>query len=126
MGYFVLKNLHITLAIVSFVLFLIRAGASINRSRSPSLMFRVVAHLIDTMLLGLGVTLAYMLSINPLDTPWLAAKIFAILAYIACGTVVMRAKKMQVKIFAMVLSLALIAYVFTIALTKDPLNLQLL
>ena len=126
MTYFVLKHLHVTLAVVSVVLYLIRAGASINRSRMPSLTFRVITHFVDTLLLGLGLTLAYKLFINPLDTPWLAMKLLAILAYIVCGTVVMKAKKKQVKIHAMLLSLILIAYIFTIALTKDPFNIRFL
>lgn len=125
MEYFVLKHIHVTLAVVSVVLYLIRAALSLSRSRTPSLPFRVITHLVDTLLLGLGVTLAYKLFINPLDTPWLAMKLLAILAYIVCGTVVMKGKKRQVKLHAMVLSLVLIAYIFTIALTKDPFNFRL-
>lgn len=125
MEYFVLKHIHVTLAVVSVVLYLIRAALSLSRSRTPSLPFRVITHLVDTLLLGLGVTLAYKLFINPLDTPWLAMKLLAILAYIVCGTVVMKGKKRQVKLLAMVLSLVLIADIFTIALTKDPFNFRL-
>ena len=125
MEYFVLKHIHVTLAVVSVVLYLIRAALSLSRSRTSSLTFRVITHLVDTLLLGLGVTLAYKLFINPLDTPWLAMKLLAILAYIVCGSVVMKGKKRQVKLLAMVLSLVLIAYIFTIALTKDPFNFRL-
>ena len=125
MEYILLKHIHITLAVVSVVLYLTRAVVSLSRSRTPSLTYRVITHLVDTLLLGLGVTLAYKLFINPLDTPWLAMKLLAILAYIVCGTVVMKGKKRQVKLLAMVLSLVLIAYIFTIALTKDPFNFRL-
>jgi len=125
MDYFALKNSHIALAIVSVILFLIRAGASINRSRKPSKAFRVFAHLVDTLLLGLGVYLAYMLSINPFQTPWLAVKLVAIVAYIGCGTLVMKGKSRRTKEFAMMLSLILIAYIFMLAMSKNPFDVRI-
>jgi len=119
MSYLALKHFHVTLAIVSVVLFIARAGASIYRSKKPAPLFRAVTHLVDVLLLGIGVTLAYMLSISPFNTPWFAAKLLAVVAYIICGTVVMKGSKRQAKALAMVLSVALLAYIVTTALTKD-------
>lgn len=85
----------------------------------PSLTFRVIAHVVDTLLLGLGVVLAYMLSISPLSTPWFAAKIIAIAAYIGCGTVVMKGSNLQIKAFALGLSLLLIISIVWLAINKE-------
>lgn len=119
MDYLVLKHTHMALAMASVFLFLLRAGASIYRSRMPSLTFRVIAHVVDTLLLGLGVVLAYMLSISPLSTPWFAAKIIAIAAYIGCGTVVMKGSNLQIKAFALGLSLLLIISIVWLAINKE-------
>lgn len=125
MDYTTVKYIHIALAIASILFFLVRAGASINRSRSPSMGFRVLTHLIDTALLGFGATLAFMLSISPFTSPWFAWKLAAILAYVVCGVVVMKGKSKRVKEIGMVLSLALIAYIFILAINKDPYNLTI-
>ena len=125
MEYLALKNSHITLAIISIVLFLVRAGASINRSKPPSIRFRILAHLVDTLLLGLGVALAYMLAINPLYTPWLGIKLVAIAGYIGCGTLVMKGKTKRIKGYAMAMSLILVVYILMLAINKDPLDLKI-
>lgn len=125
MEYLALKNTHITLAISSVFLFVIRAGASISASVVPSKMYRVTTHLIDTALLSAGVMLAYMLSINPLDTPWLAAKLCAVAAYIVFGTVVMKSKRRRIKQLAMALSVTLMVYIFAVATSKDPMAMIL-
>ncbi len=120
MAYVALKYFHVTLAVASVILFLVRAEASVNRSRMPSTRFRVLAHLVDTLLLGLGIALVYRLSLNPLHTPWLAAKLLAIAAYIGFGTVVMKAKNKQIKKLALVSALVLIACIFLVAIFKNP------
>ena len=125
MEYLALKISHITLAITSIVLFLVRAGASINRSNPPSMRFRILAHLVDTLLLGFGVALAYTLAINPLYTPWLGIKLVAIAAYIGCGTLVMKGKTKRIKGYAMAMSLILVVYILMLAINKDPLDLNI-
>ena len=119
MDYLFLKHTHVALAMVSVILFFLRAGTSLYRSRMPSLAFRVLAHLIDTLLLGFGVVLAYKLSISPLSTPWFAAKIIAIASYIGCGTVVMKGKSTQIKAVALAFSLVLIVSIICLAFNKD-------
>lgn len=125
MDYLVLKHIHVALAMASVSLFILRAGASICRSRMPSLTFRVIAHVIDTLLLGLGVGLAYMMSISPLSTPWFAAKIIAIAAYIGSGTVVMKGSNLQIKAFALGLSLLLIVSIVWLAINKETSGLNI-
>ena len=124
MDYSSVKSVHVVLAIFSVILYVVRAGASINNSWIPSKAYRVMTHLIDTLLLGFGVSLAYMLSITPFTSPWFAWKLVAIVAYVLCGLVVMKGKTKQIKEVAMILSLALIVYILALAVNKDPYQLR--
>ena len=80
--YFVIKHLHMTAAALSITLFVIRAWWSVRES--PQLNARwvkVLPHLIDTALLGLGVTLMVLLSVWSWQLPWLSAGITGLHRY---------------------------------------------
>ena len=51
---------------------------------------RTLPHLVDTVLLASALAMAWMLRLNPLTTPWLAAKIVGLLLYIALGMLALR------------------------------------
>ena len=84
MDYLVLKHAHAGLAYLSVTLFAVRAALSYAK---PALLqgkaLRIAPHLIDTLLLAAGVTLAVLAGFSPHKQPWLAAKLVALLAYIA-------------------------------------------
>lgn len=126
MDYLLLKNTHAGLAIVSVVLFLLRAGMVINHGGKPSLTFKILAHGIDTALLILGAMLAYTLSLNPFLVPWFGVKLLAIVLYITLGVVVMRNKNKKVKEIALVLSLLVVTYIFILAINKSLFDLRVL
>lgn len=86
---------------------------------------RVVPHLIDTVLLLSAVTLAYLLSISPLSSPWLMAKIVALLLYILLGTIaIKRGKTKTIRLSAWVAAQLVFLYIVTTALTHNPLPWQ--
>ena len=120
MDYLVIKNAHASLAALSVTLFLVRAAVSIQQGRLTSRAFRIIAHTIDTCLLVLGGLLAYMLSLNPFATTWLALKLIAIVAYIICGVIVIKSKRRWSKVLALGCSMALVAYIVTLAIYKSP------
>ena len=81
-----LKYLHVTAVAVSLALFYLR-GIWIFRN-SPVMHQRwvkIVPHVVDTVLLASAITLAWLLGLSPLKTPWLMAKIIGLLVYIALG-----------------------------------------
>ncbi len=83
---------------------------------------KIVPHVVDTVLLATALAMVVGLAINPLETPWLMAKIVALLIYIGLGFVVMRlAKTKAVRMVAWVAAIAVFAYIVTVAVTKNPL-----
>lgn len=121
MSYLAIKHTHAALAVLSIVLFVLRATLSIGHGKVLSRPIKVAMHLIDIVLFGLGCLLLYILSINPFVTPWIGIKLLAVVIYILSGVLLMRSKRKPVKIFALILCCALATYIFTVALTKNPL-----
>lgn len=122
--YFVIKHLHMTAAALSITLFVIRAWWSVQES--PQLNARwvkVLPHIIDTALLGLGVTLIVLLSVWPWQLPWLGAKLLALIAYIGIGTfAIKRGKTPQTRAIAALVAIALFVYMVGAAIRHSPLS----
>lgn len=96
------------------------SGAAWMRRR----IHRVWPHLVDTLLLGSALIMAWMLQLNPLTTPWLAAKIVGLLLYIALGMVALRAgRPLAVRIGAWLAALGVFGWIVSVAITKNPLGL---
>lgn len=120
MIYLVVKNLHITLAVLSLSLFLIRAVYSVRES--PWLERRwvkILPHLVDTLLLICGLTLMTILQAWPHRTPWLAVKLIALLFYIGVGSLaIKRARTPRGRALFTLLSLLIFGYMVSVAITK--------
>lgn len=121
MDYQVLKHAHAGLAYLSVTLFATRAVLSYTH---PALLqaraLKIAPHVIDTGLLAAAITLAVMAGLSPHNQPWLAAKIAALLAYIALGTIGL--KKLHGSPWrAVVLAAAVAMPVYMIAVAKTKL-----
>lgn len=80
---------------------------------------RIVPHVIDTALLVLGIWLAWSARFNPLNEPWLMAKIVLLLVYVGLGSVALRPDRSKaVRTAAYVISLAVVVSIIIIAKTK--------
>ena len=66
--------------------YLALAGSPLLRWRPV----RVLPHFVDSALLASAVGMLYQWSLSPLATPWLQAKLTALLLYIACGLLMLR------------------------------------
>ena len=96
------------------------AGAAWMRRR----IHRIWPHLVDTLLLVSALVMAWMLQLNPLTTPWLAAQIAGLLLYIALGMVALRAgRPLALRVGAWLAALLVFGWIVSVALTKDPLGL---
>ncbi|MDC7696839.1 SirB2 family protein [Vogesella indigofera] len=120
MDYLVLKHAHAGLAYLSVTLFAARAALSYTR---PALLqgkaLRIAPHLIDTLLLAAGVTLAVLAGFSPHNQPWLAAKLVALLAYIALGSIgLKRLHGSPWRAVVLALALAMPLYMIAVAKTK--------
>jgi uncharacterized membrane protein SirB2 len=82
---------------------------------------KIAPHVVDTALLGSAVALAWQLNISPLDTPWLAAKIIALLLYIIIGSVALkRGKTKRIRLVAWLIAQGIFFYIVSVALTHNP------
>lgn len=81
---------------------------------------KFLPHVIDTLLLALGVAMVLQ-SGWALTSDWLMAKIVGLLAYIGFGILTLRAKAKAVKILSMVAALLCAGYIFSVAFSRTVL-----
>ncbi len=121
MEYTLLRLVHIGTVYVTLVLFLLRgAWMLLDSPHLQQRWVRIVPHLNDTVLLASAIALLVVAGMNPLDQPWLIAKIVGLLAYIGLGTVALkRGRTKAVRIKALIAALGVFAYIVTVAVTKQ-------
>ncbi|MGB6103272.1 MAG: SirB2 family protein [Pusillimonas sp.] len=121
MNYLAIKHLHVTAAALSILFFVVRAywsvtGSSLLQRR----LVKILPHIIDTVLLLAGITLAAM--IGP-EQPWILAKIVALIAYIGVGTIaIKRGKTARTRGIAALAAILIFAYIVGVALNHHPMS----
>lgn len=112
---------HVTLAVVSPVIFSVRASRAVRGLDPAQGWLRVTPHVVDTLLLLAGLVLAFTIHQYPFVDAWLTAKVIALVAYIGVGTIaVRRARTRGVKVAAWLIALAIVFYIYGVAGTKSP------
>ena len=121
--YGVVKGVHVGAAAVSLALFVLRGGWMLYApARLDRRWVKVVPHVIDTALLASALWLAWQLGADG-ARDWLAAKIIALVVYVALGTFALkRGRTRTVRIVAFAAALAVFGYIVSVALTKSPLG----
>jgi uncharacterized membrane protein SirB2 len=119
-----LKLIHVTCAFLSIAGFSLRGYWMV--SDSPLLQHRVVRrlpHVIDTLLLLSAIMLLVVWRLSPLETPWLTAKLIALLVYIGLGLVALRfGRSKGIRVGAWLLALVTAGYIVSVAYSKNPLG----
>jgi uncharacterized membrane protein SirB2 len=118
MDFATLKTIHVTTVALSWLMFLVRGVWML--SGSPMLerrWVRVVPHVNDTLLLAAGVWMAILLRQIPGVSPWLTAKVVALVVYVGLGAVALRRRRLSAWIAAQLVFL----YIVAVALAHDPL-----
>jgi uncharacterized membrane protein SirB2 len=122
MHYLALKYLHVTAVAVTGLLFFLR-GIWMMRE-SPLLArrwVRIVPHVNDTVLLGAGLTMAYLSGRYPFVDGWLTAKVFGLIVYIILGSLALKhggTKRARIGFWSA--ALATLGYIVAVAVTKNP------
>lgn len=117
-----LKAIHVAAVVISglgLVLryALVQANAPAVRWRG----FRVIPHGVDTVLLASAIGLLFVGRIDPLHTPWLAAKLTALPLYIVAGALALRGPA-RYRTLAIVCAAVAFSYIVAVAITKHPLG----
>lgn len=113
-----IKTLHFSLAFLTVAGFVIRAGWSYSASDMLQQKWvRIAPHVVDSLLLILGVVLAFNLADGPWQG-WLGAKLLALLAYIGFGVMTLRGSG-TAKHIGVAGALLSVGYIFMVAFTRQ-------
>ena len=121
--YTLVKHLHVTLVVISVLLFASRGMAVLVGAGWPMRpSVRRASVLIDILLLIAGGLLWWMLSLQPARDRWLLVKLMLLVAYIVLGSLALkRAPTKAGKATAWLAALGCVAAMASIALAHDPL-----
>lgn len=121
MSYLAVKHLHMTTAVLSGLLFLVRGIWMLLESRMLTRRWtKVVPHMVDTVLLVSALTMVFWSGQYPFVQPWLTAKVVALVGYIGVGMVALKyGKTKTVRAGAFVVALLLFLYILKVALTRQ-------
>lgn len=120
-AYLPLLLTHATLAVVSPVLFSMRALRAIRGLDPARGWLRVAPHIVDSFLLLAGLALAFTIRQYPFVHGWLTAKLLALILYIVLGHVaVRRARTKRARIAAWLAALCVVLYIYGVAITHSP------
>ncbi|MEX2524176.1 MAG: SirB2 family protein [Gammaproteobacteria bacterium] len=117
-----IKELHVTLAVLTAVLFIYRGVLMLAGSgRLHRKWLRITPHIVDTFLLASGLWMAIRYYSAFYYQPWLLVKLAAIVAYIVLGAIaIKRGRTKMIRILAFLGSLLILAYIFSVAVNKTP------
>lgn len=122
MSYALLKLIHVSAVLLSYLLFLTRGIWMMRASTQLQQRWvKIMPHVIDTVLLASAIMLAVLIQQNPLTDAWLTAKVVGLLVYIGCGMVALRfGKTRTVKVGSWIMAQIVFFYIVLVALTKNP------
>ncbi len=118
-----MKHLHITLAAISVLLFAYRFLLMfIDTEKLNKKWLKILPHVIDTLLLTVGIGLAVKLGFNPTEHMWLAEKLIAIAAYIFTAYYTLKlARNKAMKILGFLGAIGWIMLALRLAMSKEAL-----
>lgn len=121
MDYALLRTAHIATVHISLALFLLRGFWMLRESpRLHDRWVRILPHVNDTLLLAAAIAMLVVGGFNPLQHPWLMAKILGLLAYIGVGTVALkRGRTKSTRVKALIVAVGIFAYIVAVAVTKQ-------
>lgn len=122
MDYATLKAIHIASAILSIAGFVARGALMLGESPLLKRRFvRIAPHIVDTVLLGSAILLAWRTGQYPIEQAWLTAKVVALFAYIVLGSIALsRGRTRPIRAVAFVLALGAALYIVSVAVMRTP------
>jgi uncharacterized membrane protein SirB2 len=122
--YLTIKTIHMTLALVSFTGFLFRAYLMVIESRWLNHKFVLVTpHVIDTLFLLSGGTMAFMVNFGFFSQFWLTTKVMLLMVYLLfAGIALNRGKTKKIRIVSFFLAISTFIYIVGVAVNKTPIG----
>ncbi|MBP6058517.1 MAG: SirB2 family protein [Nitrosomonas sp.] len=122
MSYALLKMIHVSSIVVSYLLFFLRGVWLMQDSaKLQQRWVKILPHVVDTILLTSAVALAMIIQQSPFSDSWLTAKVIGLLLYISLGVIAMRfGKTRKARIIAWIAAQCVFIYIVLVALTKSP------
>ena len=120
MQYLIVKYSHQIFVTITILVFNIRFFLLWKNPEKPLAGFwKALPHLNDTMLLFTGLWLMKITHFSPFNAPWLGTKILLLLAYIALGMIMMRARPRSANFYVVyLLAICCVACIIYLAKTK--------
>lgn len=117
-------QIHVACAYATGAGFALRGVLALRRNEILAhRVLRTAPHVLDTLLLGSALVMLHRLSLNPLQTPWLLAKIAALLLYIGFGFLMLRfGRSQRRRIVGFTGGLTTYAYIVGVAHAKSALS----
>ncbi len=117
-GYLMVKHMHMTFAVLSLLLFVVRAGWAVSGSTMLTRpFFRIAPHVIDTLLLVCGLYLLHFIGMQP----FIIAKLIGLVLYIGLGTMaIKRANTSGQKAVFAILAVLVFVYILGAAIRHSP------
>lgn len=122
--YLTFKTIHMTFALLSFTGFLLRAYLMVIESNwLKHKAVLVLPHIIDTIFLFSGFSMAMMVNFSPFNQPWISTKVMLLMCYLFCvGQSLNRGKNKTIRVVFFFLAISTFSYIVGIALNKHPLG----
>jgi len=117
----VLYYFHVGCVVATSAGFVLRWGLALSESGLlRSRVARVLPHIVDTTLLLSALGMVWIYGLNPFATPWLLAKILALLGYILFGYFALKLRyPFRLRLVSGVLALSLLGYIVSVAITAN-------
>lgn len=122
LAYTLVKAIHMGAVTVSAAGFLARgagrmAGAAWMRQR----WVRIAPHVVDTVLLGSALALAFMIRSDPWALPWIRTKLVALVVYVLLGRAALdESLPPRARSAAFASAVGVFALIVSVAITKRP------
>ncbi len=123
--YHLLKLAHVSGVLISGALFVYRYARLSRYPDQPlARALKVLPHVNDTLLLVSAIGMLRLAGLNPFTTPWLLAKIVALLAYVVLGATCMRSLPGSSRqSLTFVAAIIVFAYIVLVAVSKQTIPL---
>jgi uncharacterized membrane protein SirB2 len=121
--YSAVKSAHMSAAALSIATFITRGAWLLRAPQRPQpRSARIAPHVVDTVLLLSALWLASQQAGGAHG--WLAAKVVALVVYIALGTIALRrGRTLGIRVAAFAGAVATFGYIVSVALTRSPLGI---